>query len=1781
MRRVPQPLGPRLHLPEGHPARDGPRQPIGPPPGFYAEPNSMEEIDVEEEPEGVEFDPVDLEPTPTSVHETRQEEGHERREEEDPVVEDEPVSPGGSPDRQPEGEDDLDGVPENSSPNEDWWDQTEHCIIRHHFEERNTLFYPSGSRMDLPVDLARLQDSRVTVKHYTTGDVEVVRDNWREGYRQVFTRTSHGVNRFQAGPSGARLVRRITTNLDTGGCIADENERALSRVHHYTRLLPDGVRNIRSDFYLVDDGEDEKEWTGTTTFKLKPLTEELREEPCSLEPEIDKKKSMSKGQRKQLEKKIEVLEDSDMAMWSAIHRQPVHLPRPWKIVLELFCGCALLTRMFQAKGYETCEPLDIHMGWDVFNPDHRKKAELMMDQENPYLLAMGFPCGPWSPFQHLNPDQEKVKMMRRKWTPILAWVRHLVEKQHRKGGKSLLENPWTSEAWNTKEMAMLIEEYGGIDGMKAVKIHQCSLGLCDIDSGKPHKKATAIVTDSSGVQRQFQGKLCHGQHEHQPLEGSNSGGSRTKQAAKWTSAFCRCILRGIQNDLQETMNVAFAAEMRMEEIEEDPHPLDAVYGEEDLPTAKETIEEQERSIAREEQLEQLEREADPQSEKVRRAGWLKLGRTERIGIRRLHAMTSHATRPQMQRMLRFSNAPATVVSAVKFFRCSACEKLNEEKRVQVTKAPSAYVFGELVGTDVFEIKDAEEERFHVLHTVCEGTTYQAGDILGVATGVPSSKSCLESFLRYWCSWAGFPKTMKVDRGTHNRGVFQAELEKLGVEVRSIATEAPYQIGRTERAGGTLKRILVRIVQATQATGKLEMQLALVQALDCKNRYGTHGGFSPAQWVLGKNPRAGGWSEIDEQEVVVLDEDPSSTFNRRAAIREAARAAWAYEDSSTRVRKAMLRKGGPEQHHYQQGDLVSFMRRRGGSAKWFGPARVLTTEGKNVWLLHGGVPILTSDTMIRPSSPEEHLEAELLGGRRGTKRTKGVVFKDVEQIHHLRPEEKPSYMDFRGYQDEGESFEEILGVPTPKMPTGVGIAPTVVAEDDDESPKRMRRLIQEEEDKKLEEQEGQEVRAEDVPVGDGEDSVDYAPTTPAEDENEEKEVKEVKTASRPFNLLEVMSRGGGNQMDVGRTRARAMPSTERSRGVDEILQQPGTSTTTRDRSRSPPEVLKKEFHAFMAKRAGKKKADPEVSGELVYARETEEVQRALDETRGKEWSNWLKYRATRIPTKEEVDKIMKKGGRAIPMKWVELDKNAKLRVEGGPSVERKLKSRLVLRGDLEPGDFRVDCPTTSAVGTHLVFSFAACGGYQLYAGDITAAFLQGAPIQRELLMKVPSTGIPNVDGKGYALEPGSHLIAQMSIYGSRDAPRGFWLALREEILGQGMREVEPALYALSGPGGKLHGLAATHVDDVLWAGDEVLQEAMRKIQERFTFGTVEIDGFRFCGRKVESTDDYYQITSPEILTKVKPIRIEGHRNRNPVDQASDEEQSQMRAVLGSIGYVARLCRPELSYRCSALQGKQSRPTLQDLINTNKFLAAAQKTTGNGIRFFKKKFNFETAVLLSVTDASHAAELHVSQVGKPDGHKSQAGRFLFLADKMPTLEEAANVHVLEWSSHTIKRVCRSTLQAEVLSSMDGSESGQYVRNLLYAMAHPRDDEGDRGRAWKIWASDSRVLHWLTDCRSFTEYMSSGGQGIVSDKRLAIDLTALRQDIWRRFGSEFGEPSVQESIPEDGSDKLWWICTRDMVADGLTKSMVWNAIIQVTTTGRFGLTVKPIQATYHTGS
>ena len=77
-------------------------------------------------------------------------------------------------------------------------------------------------------------------------------------------------------------------------------------------------------------------------------------------------------------------------------------------------------------------------------------------------------------------------------------------------------------------------------------------------------------------------------------------------------------------------------------------------------------------------------------------------------------------------------------------------------------------------------------------------------------------------------------------------------------------------------------------------------------------------------------------------------------------------------------------------------------------------------------------------------------------------------------------------------------------------------------------------------------------------------------------------------------------------------------------------------------------------------------------------------------------------------------------------------------------------------------------------------------------------------------------------------------------------------------------------------------------------------------------------------------------------------------------------------------------------------------------------------------------------------------------------------------------------------------------------------------------------------------------FTDCRSLEESVNQAGLGSVNDKRLAIDLTGIRQQVWRQKKEETGDPLLTDRIPEDGTTRLFWVNTEKMAADSLAKSM-----------------------------
>ena len=77
--------------------------------------------------------------------------------------------------------------------------------------------------------------------------------------------------------------------------------------------------------------------------------------------------------------------------------------------------------------------------------------------------------------------------------------------------------------------------------------------------------------------------------------------------------------------------------------------------------------------------------------------------------------------------------------------------------------------------------------------------------------------------------------------------------------------------------------------------------------------------------------------------------------------------------------------------------------------------------------------------------------------------------------------------------------------------------------------------------------------------------------------------------------------------------------------------------------------------------------------------------------------------------------------------------------------------------------------------------------------------------------------------------------------------------------------------------------------------------------------------------------------------------------------------------------------------------------------------------------------------------------------------------------------------------------------------------------------------------------RMKHvWVSGCMSLFEHLNAEVPKKVQDKRLGIELAALRQSLW----TGNGQKSSLEYSPY--GDELWWIETARMLADALTKSM-----------------------------
>ena len=547
----------------------------------------------------------------------------------------------------------------------------------------------------------------------------------------------------------------------------------------------------------------------------------------------------------------------------------------------------------------------------------------------------------------------------------------------------------------------------------------------------------------------------------------------------------------------------------------------------------------------------------------------------------------------------------------------------------------------------------------------------------------------------------------------------------------------------------------------------------------------------------------------------------------------------------------------------------------------------------------------------------------------------------------------------------------------------------------------------------------------------------------------------------------------------------------------------------------------------------------------------EIQKQLRKTRAQEWQKWKKFNAGVILTKSELQELLDEGVKVNPMQWIETDRNAHKRRDD-KDIPADLKSRLVGCGNFEETEgLRTDSPTGDVDSHNMVFSWCASNKVRIKCADITSAYLQGKENDRIILYRIPKGGIPEE-----GVNEGDVLAARVPVYGTKDAGRGWWLRLQEVATAENftVNKILPTMFTLRVEE-KIVGVMSSNVDDLLYGNLPGYEGPMQRILDTFAVRESKEAPFRFCGKEVVQHDDFsIDVTAKDNTEKIRPIDI-GDKKRS-TDKCNAEETTCLRSVVAAMAWVARQVRPGLSYRVSKLQSVAGQGYVKDMRDCNKVLEYAHETSSLGIHFASEGISWDDAVVCSISDASFCNET-VNIAGVLEPGRSQQGYMVALAPAGIVNMSEAVIHPISWSSTHIKRVCRATLMAETFAMIKGTEAGIRIRAAIVDM------KGELVmRNWEETASQAMGHVWMTDCESLYQHLMSQRLNQVENKRLAIDLMGLRQQIWERNGERTLE------IDHSCGDYPRWIDTSVMLADPLTKAMSSERLDATMATGHWDL-------------
>ena len=451
--------------------------------------------------------------------------------------------------------------------------------------------------------------------------------------------------------------------------------------------------------------------------------------------------------------------------------------------------------------------------------------------------------------------------------------------------------------------------------------------------------------------------------------------------------------------------------------------------------------------------------------------------------------------------------------------------------------------------------------------------------------------------------------------------------------------------------------------------------------------------------------------------------------------------------------------------------------------------------------------------------------------------------------------------------------------------------------------------------------------------------------------------------------------------------------------------------------------------------------------------------------------------------------------------------------------RKAKARLVILGYLDPDitDIPRDSPTLQKESRALLLQYCASRCWVIQSFDIKTAFLRGSRRDNRILGIEPP---PELRSKLQMKDTETCELLK-SAYGLVNAPYLWYVELRDSLLALNFKisPLDPCLFCLQGEQGQIHGLIGMHVDDGLCCGDEVFENTLKQLEQKFPFGSKRQQDFTFTGIHIIQDNNFnIHLNQTEYILAIDAIQIDRNRRKQEGLEVTEGERKSLRGIIGSLQYAATNSRPDLSARLSFLQSRINCATIRDLLDANRLLGDAKHHAAVSVTI--SSIAVDDIRFVSYSDASFATR---------EKQQSQKGGLFLAVHKDVFSQKSAYASPLCWFSRKIDRVVASTLAAETYALSSSVDLTNWLRLSWEWLKNPNIPWQTPEKVW----SETHPSIAVIDCKSLYDAISKNTTPQCQEHRTLIEALVIKSHL-------------QHGI------KPYWVHSAAQLSDALTKVM-----------------------------